>query len=166
MAYNMTVPTRLTTFRGGRFTNRTASALRWVEKHANVGDLQIAQGGWNAGGVAQSGGTHDKDGVDLRIKHLSATAKQRLLRTMKDAGFAAWIRPAVSGLWGEHLHAVPVPPGKQPATIARYLSPAAAAQVLSYDAGRDGLKGNRVDKSYRPSPRVRWSHLQNKPVPR
>lgn len=151
-----------TTFNGGRFTYRTAAMLRWVQKRANVGTLQVAQGGWNTGGVSASGGTHDRDGVDLRIKHLTSTQKKRLLKTMQDAGFAAWIRPAISGLWGEHLHAVPIQPSK--ASTWKYLSPAAAAQVISYLAGRNGLRSNGYDTNkYRP--RVRFSYLQNKPVP-
>ena len=152
----------LTSFNGGRFTRRTAAMLKWVQKRAGVGTLMIAQGGWNGGGVAASGGTHDKDGVDLRIRHLSNEGKRRLLKTMQDAGFAAWIRPTVPGLWGEHLHAVPIQPSK--ASTYRYLSGAAASQVLAYLAGRDGLRGNRLDSNkYRP--KVRFSYLQNKPVP-
>lgn len=153
----------LTTFNGGRFTRRTAAMLSWVQKRAGVGTLQIAQGGWNAGGVSASGGTHDKDGVDLRIKHLSPAKKTALLKAMKDAGFAAWIRPEAPGVWGEHLHAVPIPPSTKPATVAKFLSPGAASQVISYLAGRDGLRGNRVDsRRYRPG--VRWSYLLARPV--
>ena len=161
------VPSARTTWRGSTFTNRTVAMLKWVEKQAQVGQLRIAQGGWRgAQAAAASGSTHDKDAVDLSIKHLTATEKKRLLRAMRDAGFAAWIRPTVPGLWGEHLHAVPIPPSMKAAEVAKYLSGGAAAQVVSYDAGRDGLAGNRPDGSYRPNPRVRFSALRNKPVPR
>lgn len=154
----------MTTFNGGKFTRRTAAMLKWAQSRAGIGTFQIAQGGWNTGGVSASAGTHDKDAVDLRISYLSEAKKTALLKAMKDAGFAAWIRPTVAGLWGTHLHAVPIPPSKDPRTIARYLSPGAASQVLSYLAGRDGLAGNRVDmRKYRPG--VRFSYLQNKPVP-
>lgn len=148
-----------TTWRGYAFTRRTARALKWVEDRASVGPLQVAQGGFNAGGVSASAGTHDKDSVDLRTKHLSSSQKERLERRMRQAGFAAWLRPAGPS-WGEHLHAIP-------AGYPRDISGGAQSQVLSYDAGRDGLAGNRKDPHpYRPAPRVRFSWLQNKPVPR
>jgi len=150
---------RRVTYKGFHFTARTRAALKWVEARASVGPLQIAQGGFNAGGVSASAGTHDKDGVDLRTKHLTTTQKWRLERRMRQAGFAAWIRPAGPS-WGEHLHAVP-------AGYPQDISGGAQSQVLSYDAGRDGLAGNRRDPHpYRPNPRVRFSWLQKKPVPR
>lgn len=160
------MPWDLTTFRGGRFTRRTAAMLRWVESHANVGNLVVGQGGWKGdSAAAASGETHGKDAVDLSIRHhLNTTQKRRLLNVMRDAGFAAWIRAEVDGLWPEHLHAVPIPPSDKAATVARYLSPSAAGQVVSYLAGRDGLRGNRPDPTYRPSPPVRFSWLRNKPV--
>jgi len=151
-----------TTWKGYTFTRRTARALRWVETRASVGPLQIAQGGFNKGGVAASSGTHDLDSVDLRTKHLTHHQKLTLLRKMRQAGFAAWLRPynwdGANG--GEHLHAIP-------AGYPKDISGGAQSQVLAYDAGRDGLRGNRVDANpYRPNPRVRFSWLQNKPVPR
>lgn len=139
--------------------------LGWVERNAGVGALRIGQAGWRgAASVAASGSTHLKDAVDLSIQwHLSAAERKRLLRTMQDAGFAAWIRPAVSGLWPLHLHAVPVPPNDRAAVVARYLSPGAAGQVVSYLAGRDGLSGDRVDgNKYRPG--VKWSYALRRPV--
>lgn len=159
-------PWDLTSWRGGTFTRRTAKMLAWVENRANVGNLVVGQGGWRGDASASaSGSTHLKDAVDLSIRHhLNATQKARLLDTMKQAGFAAWIRPTVAGLWPEHLHAVPIPPSNRAATVAKYLSPSAAGQVVSYLANRDGLSGNRADLSYRPLPAVRFSYLKNKPV--
>jgi len=155
----LSLASRRVTYRGYHFTARTARALKWVEARASVGPLQIAQGGYNAGGVSASAGTHDKDAVDLRTRHLTETQKFRLERRMRQAGFAAWLRPA-SDSWGEHLHAIP-------AGYPSDISGGAQSQVLSYDAGRDGLAGNRRDPHpYRPNPRVRFSWLQNKPVPR
>lgn len=151
-----------TTWQGYTFTRRTARALTWVQARANVGVLQVAQGGFNKGGVSQSSGTHDLDAVDLRTKHLTPHQKTSLLRKMRQAGFAAWLRPVnwdgANG--GEHLHAIP-------AGYPKDVSGGAASQVLAYDAGRDGLRSNRMDVyPYRPIPRVRFSWLQNKPVPR
>lgn len=145
-------------FRGFNFNRRTVAMLRWAEKRSGVA-ISIAQGSYNAGGVSASGGTHDGGGaVDIRCRHLTSTQRKRLVVALKDAGFAAWHRPAVTGVWGEHIHAI--------AIGDRDLSRQAASQVISYDAGRDGLRGNRVDSSYRPAPRVRFSYLLGKPVKR
>lgn len=164
---SLPVASALTSYRGGTFTRRTAAMLRWAESHAGVGPLVIGQGGWRgSASAAASGTTHLKDAVDVSVRALSAKGKARLLQAMKDAGFAAWIRADTPGLWPEHLHAVPIPPNDRPATVAKYLSPSAAGQVVSYLAGRDGLNGNRVDHTYRPMPPVRFSYLRNKPVNR
>lgn len=145
-------------WRGFRFNRRTVAMLKWAEKRSGVA-ISLAQGSYNAGGVAASGGTHDGGGsADVRCRHLTSAQHKRLLTALKDAGFAAWHRPAVPGVWGEHCHLI--------AIGDKDLSRQAAAQVVSYDAGRDGLRGNRVDPSYRPAPRVRWSYALGKPVKR
>lgn len=67
----------------------------------------------------------------------------RKVKVLRDLGFAAWYRPAVKGLWPAHIHAVMR--GHQD------LADSAARQVVSYLAGRDGLKGDNVDPNpYRP----------------
>ena len=118
---------------------KTRAALEEAERRLGY-DLTVVQGSYNPGGVRQSGGTHDGGGV----VDLLAWDWQRKVRVLRSIGFAAWYRPAISGLWGAHIHAVLIDHGR--------LSSSAAAQVASYRAGRDGLKGNRADTFWRPSP--------------
>ena len=117
----------------------TRAALEEVERRLGY-PLTVVQGSYNAGGVAVSAGTHDGGGV-VDLLAWDARNKVRVLRAV---GFAAWYRPAVRGLWGEHIHAVLVDHGR--------LSSSAANQVVAYRAGRDGLKSNRVDPVPRPDP--------------
>lgn len=118
---------------------KTRSALEEAERRLGY-RLTIVQGSYNAGGVRQSAGTHDGGGV----VDLLAWDWKHKVRVLRAIGFAAWYRPAVPGLWGAHIHAVLVDHGR--------LSASAAAQVAAYRAGRDGLKGNRVDTFWRPDP--------------
>ena len=145
-----------TTWRGKTFTHRTVAMLRYVEDKSGL-RLTPAQGSYNAGGVAASGGTHDREAVDLSLQGYSTADILNLDRWMKRAGFAGWYRPTVPGLWGRHYHALP---------IKGDLSPAAAAQVRSFDARRDGLRGDRVDNSFRPKVKRQWAYALGKPVPR
>jgi hypothetical protein len=145
-------------YKGVTLNRRTVSALEWAAKRAGV-DLLLAQGSYTGGAVAASGTTHNGGGaVDVRVVNLTTAERVQVVRAMKDAGFAVWHRAAVPGLWGEHIHGILIADSE--------MSSGAMAQVMSYDAGRDGLRGNRADNTYRPSPRVRWSHLQGRPVKR
>ena len=145
-----------TTWRGKTFTRRTVAMLRWVEEKSGL-VLTPAQGSYNAGGVAASGGTHDREAVDLSLRGYSTADIVKLDRYMKLAGFAGWHRVAVPGLWGAHYHALP---------IGGDLSPAAAQQVRNFDARTDGLRSQRPDRSFRPTPKRRWSYRLKRPMPR
>ncbi|NUR79085.1 MAG: hypothetical protein HOQ21_01370 [Dermatophilaceae bacterium] len=95
--------------------------------------LTILQGSFNAGGVAASAGTHDGGGaVDL-----APYDWERKVLELRRTGFAAWHRPAIPGLWGEHIHAVLIGD--------RLLSAGAKAQVADYLAGRNGLANHGPD---------------------
>lgn len=96
-------------------------------------------------------------GVTLSCAGLSRERRNRALRQMKNAGFAAWFRPELPGVWGPHIHAILVGD--------KELGWLAADQVKKYDAGRDGLAGNHADGSYRPR-RRRFSYLLRRPVRR
>lgn len=117
-------------------------------------DLSITQGCYNAGGVAASAGTHDRGGViDLR-----AWDWQRKVRVARDLGAAAWHRLPSQGPWVEHIHLV----------IAGHpnLAPAAARQVVSYNAGRNGLASNAIDSDpYRPNPLPIFAYPPTPEVP-
>jgi hypothetical protein len=90
--------------------------------------------------VAASASTHDRWGV-VDLLPWDWENKVRVLRAV---GFAAWHRPAIAGLWSEHIHAVLI--GHPD------LDPMAARQVDSYRAHRDGLKSNAPDPTWHPSP--------------
>jgi hypothetical protein len=90
--------------------------------------------------VSASGNTHDGGGaVDL-----TAANWQDKVHALRAVGFAAWHRPAIPGLWGEHVHAVLIGNLK--------LSPQARAQVDAYRAHLDGLADHRPDNSWHPDP--------------
>ena len=135
-------PYELTTFGDGnpkRVDWKTRAALEEAERRLGY-PLTIVQGSYNRGGVSASAGTHDGGGV----VDLLAWDWQRKVRVLRSIGFAAWYRPPVRGLWGAHIHAVLIDHGR--------LAPVAARQVTAYRAGRDGLRSNLVDRSWRPSP--------------
>lgn len=141
-------------FRGFKFDARTAAMIRWAEKRAGF-PFKIAQGSYSTS-VGASAGTHDGGGaVDFGVVTNSGRIEPTL-RALKDAGFAAWHRPAVKGVWPEHIHAI--------AIGCKDLSPLAAQQVRDYLHGRDGLSDNAADPSYRPNPAVVFSLLSNRPI--
>jgi len=142
---------------GKRFDRWTVRALKWVEKQLGF-TLSFSQGSYNRG-VSASAGTHDGGGaVDIRVTGWSDSQIRRVVNMLKDAGFAAWYRKSLPGVWGPHIHAILI--GNDMA------APGAKAQVVSYDAHRDGLRGNAWDATYRPDPRVKFSYLLRKPVKR
>lgn len=146
------------TFRGFNFDSRTIAMIRLAEKDAKL-PLVITQGSYNKGGVSASAGTHDGGGVvDLSVRELSKPQIDVILRAMKDIGFAAWYRPDRPGTWSAHIHAV--------AIGCPDLAPIAKRQVTAFDAGRDGLASNKVDKTYRPKPAVVFDFSLGKAVPR
>lgn len=111
--------------------------------------LNITQGSYNTS-VEQSAGTHAGGGaVDISTADMSRRRKQKVLRALRRAGFAAWLRTTSQGPWPEHIHAILV---DHPA-----LSPAAARQVAAYRAGRNGLANNAPDDGPR-VPITTWRH--------
>lgn len=118
---------------------KTRAALEEAERLLGY-RLTVVQGSYNNGRVKASGPTHDGGGV----VDLLAWDWRRKVTVLRQIGFAAWHRPARPGLWGEHIHAVMIDHGR--------LDPSAAAQVVAYRAGRDGLKGGRADDFPRPHP--------------
>lgn len=128
-----------------RLNERTAvmlaNARRWLEAHGGcppgrAAPAWLLQGSYS-GSVGASAGTHDGGGaIDLSVAGLSPAARERLVRALREAGFAAWLRrtPTFSI---DHVHAIAVGDPDLP--------PAARSQVRDYFQGRDGLKGRRRD---------------------
>lgn len=143
-------------WRGVLLNRRTKDALVWAERKSGV-KIRPTQGSWSTA-VAASSTTHAAGAaVDLSVRGLNPPQLRSLLKALKDAGFAAWHRTAVAGLWSEHIHAIGI--------LDPSASSSAKAQVKSYLDGRDGLKGNRVDSSYRPKPAVFWDPKKGAPAP-
>lgn len=112
----------LVNWHGGRFTENFANHLQNAYRMAQ---FSVFQGGWNPGGVAASGTTHDKDAVDAGPATL---AVQNALRAN---GLAAWIRTPAEGFI-YHIHGVPLPGAGTP-------SPQAAWQAQDFLRGGNGL---------------------------
>jgi len=150
-------PTDRVRYQGHTVSRRIRDMLRWAEDKSGS-TVSIAQGSYRGSNAATASGlTHDREAVDLRVRHLSTAQRVKLVRALKDAGFAAWYRRELPGVWGPHIHALP---------IGGDLSSSARSQVRAFDAGRDGLRGNRVDNTYRPDPRKRFSWAKGRPVNR
>ena len=130
-------------FRGHRMTPAVRDAILAAEQRAGF-TFAITQGGFNAGGVAASAGTHDGDAIDLRTWNLDKATITRMVEALRWAGFAAWYRTAgaqygvrAQGFAVPHVHAVPNGWGLPSAGARR--------QVTAYRAGRDGLARNLAD---------------------
>lgn len=143
-------------FRGKPLDAATVAALK-IAEHRLGYELTITQG--IGGSVSASAGTH----TEGRAVDLSSWDKRRKLKVLKDLGFAIWFRPTIPGLWHEHLHGVLM---LNSFDNSRGVAPAAFRQIGSYLRGRDGLKGDRPDPSYRPDPLVVFKYPpKEKPVP-
>lgn len=129
-------------FRGKQLDNATITRLRQAEARLGY-ELTIVQG---IGGAEASAGTH----TEGRAIDLAAYDHARKVRVLRDLGFAAWFRPALPGVWSEHIHAVLILDGRD---NQRGLAPAGWRQIGSYDRGRNGLANDAVDtNTYRPTP--------------
>jgi len=96
----------------------------------------VSQGGYNAGGVSASAGTHDKDAQDDKIKILTSNTKKDLWeRANWEVGFAGWHRYYIKNIWPEHFHKVPK---------GGDLAPLAETQVKAFQKGRNGLKSDKI----------------------
>lgn len=122
-------------FEGHHISTRTRDMI--VEaRRITKAPLEITQGGYNAGAVKDSAGTHDRDALDIRAKTLSAAERAEAVLRCRQVGFAAWIRTVAQGFEVVHIHCVP---------IGGDLSPSAARQVTAYKNGRNGLSSNGKD---------------------
>ena len=127
------------TYHGKTMDERTKAAIQVAERRLGY-ELTIVQGCYHAG-VSASAGTHDGGGV----VDLAPYDYRRKVRVMRDLGWAIWHRPTIPGVWGEHIHGVLIG--------HKTMSASAAAQVVEYRAGGDGLAGSAKDPDpYRPSP--------------
>jgi len=158
-------------WRGVWLDRRTASALNRAEKVVRARlnrpllTFSPSQGGWSDGSM--SAGTHSRAAtVDLRVGLWDEDTRYAVAKALRDQGFAAWYRTKADG-FDAHIHAVAFPPSSRTTDVRLLPAPGALAQLVSFDAGRNGLASNGDDRQdYRPKPRVRWSWLQRRAVRR
>lgn len=145
-------------WRGVKMTRRAVQSLRWVEEKSGV-KIDPAQGSFNRG-VAASGGTHDEEALDCRVRGLGPQEIKSLVHWLRRAGWAAWYRSPAEGNWGPHVHCVPLGRNAKRSYQAQW-------QADQYDAGRSGLSSNRADSDpFRPKPKRSWSFRLGRWVPR
>lgn len=121
----------------------THEALCEVERRLGY-PLTITQGSYSTS-VSASAGTHSGAGaVDLAPADWA-----NKVRVMREVGFAAWHRPAMTGVWPEHIHALLIP---ATAEYRSRMAPAAQAQIDDYYQGLNGLADHAPDPFPRPSP--------------
>lgn len=128
-----------------RMNERTAAMLAnargWLTSNGGcpptrASSRNVTQGSYSRS-VSASAGTHDGGGaLDLSVAGLSATQRARLVRALREAGFAAWLRKRPT-FDSDHVHALAIGDPDLPAS--------ARNQVEAYFNGRDGLVGNRRD---------------------
>lgn len=128
------------TVQGVTLDKLTYAAFQVAQAHSKKdNDWTIFQGSYHPG-VGPSGGTHDGGGaIDI-----SPFNWKKRVRALRLAGFAAWHRPAIPGLWGEHIHCVLI--GNKMA------SQAAKDQIPDYVNYKDGLAGHGPDRTWHPFP--------------
>jgi hypothetical protein len=130
---------RITWHDGAKTVDKlTAAALTECERRLGY-SLTVVQGSYNTG-VGASAGTHDGGGV----VDLMPWDWENKVHTLRAVGWAAWHRPTLPGVWGEHIHAVLIGNEK--------MSPAARAQVTDYYNHRDGLASHNADPFWHPNP--------------
>lgn len=142
----MTTWSDRTTYQGKRVNQGTAQIMRAANKMVRTAhfggetsDITMVQGGYNAGGVSASAGTHDGGGAFDLTPH-NWRQRGKVFRIL---GVAAWHRPYLAHVWGEHIHAIVCGDG----TASR----GALAQVSAYYRGRSGLANNGADTDWRPT---------------
>lgn len=136
-----------TNWRGVTVDERTAAML--TELAATTGPAIVPTQGAFRPSTSYSAGTHTGAGaVDLSVAAMSRDEERAVEAQARRLGFAAWVRAAIAGVWGRHMHLIAVPPAGRSHNDGG-LAADAWAQVLDYFAGRDGLAGHGPDTGSR-----------------
>ena len=148
-------------FRWHTLDRRTRSAFLLMERRyrrAGKGwpKLRIGQGSYSDSEL--SGDTHTGGGaVDVMFAGLNPAQRAEVVRQGRRVGFAMWARTGPA--WGsnnDHAHGILLG--------HRTASPQAKAQMDAYRNGRDGLRGNLPDNTWRPKRPRRFSYFKGRPV--
>jgi hypothetical protein len=144
MVASTTEPYERVSFGGVTLNRRSVCMLKEAQRLGEF-TLRLTQGSYNVGGVAASAGTHDGGGAfDASVRGLSGSQITHRIRSLRKAGWAAWHRLPLAGVWPAHIHAV--------AVGDKELAPLARSQVDAYKDGRNGLAGNGPDNGPRVDP--------------
>jgi peptidoglycan hydrolase-like protein with peptidoglycan-binding domain len=124
--------------RDGYVVNTRTQAMLTEAERLLGSKLVLAQGSYNPGGDPSSAGTHDGGGVvDIDVTGMSAATRTKVARTLRQVGFAAWVRNPSQGDWPWHIHAA--------AINDTDLSSQAQHQIGDYYLGMNGLANRGPD---------------------
>ncbi|GAA4550772.1 peptidoglycan-binding domain-containing protein [Amycolatopsis samaneae] len=124
------------TYHGVTLNTRTKAMLAEAEKKLGR-QLGLTQGSYNPGGVGASAGTHDGGGaMDISVSGLSDATRTTVVKTLRQVGFAAWLRTPAQG-FAYHIHAMAISDPD--------LSSGAQHQTGDYYLGMNGLAGRGRD---------------------
>lgn len=131
-----------TTVDGKTLNVRTADMLR-LWQFNSLTDYYVVQGSYNSG-VSASAGTHDGGGaLDISVYGMPDVAHKKWhVKQGRLAGFMAYYRPPLPGVWNEHIHAGALDDPEASSGLR--------TQFAEYRAGQDALADHRPD----PDPRV------------
>lgn len=140
-------------WRGVTVDQRTAQMLDEVAQLSGSIYVRPTQGSYRGGRTAASAGTHDGCGAVDIITGTDADMSA-LVPIMRRVGFAAWHRTPAQSSWPHHVHAIAVQPGGK--HDRGCLSRGAAAQVVDYFEGRNGLASRAADDGPRDHVGTTW----------
>lgn len=142
-------------YRDGKVLDERTAKMFDLWQFNALTDFYILQGSYNHG-VGASAGTHDGGGaVDLSVSGFSDKFTRWVVKQGRLAGFAAWYRSPLPGVWSEHIHAI--------ALGCKDAAPLAKTQMIEYRNGGDGLVGSAPDNG--PKVRIRvYPNVSHKPV--
>lgn len=131
-----------TTVDGKTLNQRTADMLALWQFNC-LEDFYVVQGSYNKGGVSASAGTHDGGGaLDISVYGMDLKTKKWVVKQGRLAGFMAYYRPPLPGVWNEHIHAGALGDPEASSGLQK--------QFVEYRAGQDALADHKPD----PDPRI------------
>jgi len=152
-----------TTWRGVTLDQRTADMISEVDGLLPDVPMYPSQGSYS-GSTSASAGTHDGGGaIDMKAVDLSSDQRNRLVKTMRMVGFAAWLRTPSQSNWPYHIHGIAVQPGGK--GDRGVLAAPAHDQVVDYYEGRNGLASNAPDDGPRNYVGVTWESYNGQAAP-
>ncbi|WP_141582590.1 peptidoglycan-binding protein [Actinomadura sp. WMMA1423] len=139
---------------GGVVINTRTQSMLAEAKRLLGRPLVLDQGSYNPGGDPTSAGTHDGGGVvDISVKGMTSATRTCVARSLRQVGFAAWVRSPDQGDWPWHIHAV--------AINDTDLSSQAQHQTGDYYLGQNGLSGRGPDDGPKVTIRT-WEEYQRR----